>query len=164
MTSAPIADGDAPERFNEVVTSWARQWREGGMLGEVEHQHAPDDKGHWHWLIRLHGDEKDVITIWLSLRQRTVHVETELMPAPEENHEELYRFMLVKNAELRLVHLAIGPEAGIYLMSEVPVGDLGVERLDELVGATMTYVDEIFPTAMTMGYGSLYRRRPKRNR
>jgi len=134
------------------------------MLGEVEHQHTPDTKGHWHWLIRLHGDEKDVITIWLSLRQRTVHVETELMPAPEENHEELYRFMLVKNAELRLVHLAIGPEAGIYLMTEVPVGDLSVERLDELVGATMTYVDEIFPTAMTMGYGSLYRRRPKRNR
>jgi hypothetical protein len=161
--TAPIADDDAPQLLNDVVERWATQWREGGMLGEVEHQHAPDSRGHWHWLIRLHGDEKDVITIWLSLRQRTVHVETELMPAPEENHEELYRYMLVKNAELHLVHLAIGPEEGLYLMTEVPVGDLGVERLDELVGATMTYVDEIFPTAMTMGYGSLYRRRPKRN-
>jgi hypothetical protein len=46
-------------------------------------------------------------------------------------------------------------------MDELPVGELGVERLDEIVGATMTYVDEIFPTAMTMGYGSLYRRRRK---
>jgi hypothetical protein len=46
-------------------------------------------------------------------------------------------------------------------MTEIPVGDLSIERLDELVGATMTYVDEIFPTAMTMGYGSLYRRRRK---
>jgi hypothetical protein len=88
-----------------------------------------------------------------------VHVETEVMPAPEENHELLYRFMLVKNAELKGVHLAIGPEDGIYLMTEIPVGDLSLYRLDELVGATMTYVDEIFPTAMTMGYGSLYRRR-----
>jgi hypothetical protein len=83
------------------------------------------------------------------------------MPAPEENREELYHYMLVKNAELRLLHLAIGPEDGIYLMDEIPVGDLGVERLDELVGAAMTYVEEIFPTAMTMGYGSLYRRRRK---
>ena len=132
------------------------------MLGEVEHQPLADDRGHFHWLIRLYGEEKDVITMWLSLRQRTVHVETELMPAPEENREELYRYMLVKNAELRLLHLAIGPEDGIYLMTAVPVGDMSLERLDELVGATMTYVDEIFPTAMTMGYGSLYRRRPKR--
>jgi hypothetical protein len=131
------------------------------MLGEIEHQASPDDRGHFHWLIRLHGEEKNVITVWLSLRQRTVHVETELMPAPEENREELYRYMLVKNAELRLLHLAIGPEDGIYLMTEIPVGEVSLERLDELVGATMTYVDEIFPTAMTMGYASLYRRRRK---
>lgn len=161
MSTAPIAEGDAVERLNDVIDEWAKQWREGGMLGEIEHQSSPDDKGHYHWLIRLHGEEKDVITLWLSLRQRTVHVETELMPAPEENHEALYRFMLVKNAELKILHLAVGPEDGIYLMTEVPAGDLTVARLDELVGATMTYVDEIFPTAMTMGYGSLYRRRRK---
>jgi hypothetical protein len=161
VTTAPIAEGDAAQRLNEVINEWATQWREGGMLGEVEHQDAADTKGHFHWLIRLHGEEKDVITLWLSLRQRTVHVETELMPAPEENLELLYRFMLVKNADLKGVHLAIGPEDGIYLMTEIPVGDLSIQRLDELVGATMTYVDEIFPTAMTMGYGSLYRRRRK---
>ena len=131
------------------------------MFGEIEHQTSPDDRGHFHWLIRLHGEEKNVITVWLSLRQRTVHVETELMPAPEENHEELYRYSLVKNAELRLVHLAIGPEDGIFLMTDIPVGEVTLERLDELVGAIVTYVDEIFPTAMTMGYGSLYRRRRK---
>jgi hypothetical protein len=65
----------------------------------------------------------------------------------------------VKNAELRELHLAIGPEDGIYLMSEVPIGEVTVERLDELVGAAVTYVDEIFPTAMTMGLPALYRRR-----
>lgn len=161
MTTAPIADGDAADRLNEVVNEWAHQWRKGGMFGEIEHQTSPDDRGHFHWLIRLHGDEKNVITVWLSLRQRTVHVETELMPAPEENQEELYRYSLVKNAELRLVHLAIGPEDGIFLMTDIPVGEVTLERLDELVGAIVTYVDEIFPTAMTMGYGSLYRRRRK---
>jgi hypothetical protein len=34
-----------------------------------------------------------------------------------------------------------------------------VERLDEVVGATLTYVEEIYPTAMTMGLSSFYRRR-----
>ncbi len=93
------------------MSSWARQWRASALLG-VEHQPLPDDRGHFHWLIRLKGDEKDVITLWLSLRQRTVHVETEVTPAPEENRETLYRYLLVKNAELRELHLAIGPRTG----------------------------------------------------
>jgi hypothetical protein len=127
----------------------------------VEHQTLPDDRGHFHWLIRLKGEEKDVITLWLSLRQRTVHVETEVTPAPEENRETLFRYLLVKNAELRELHLAIGPEDGIYLMAQIPIRELTKERLDEVVGATLTYVEEIYPTAMTIGLSSLYRRRRK---
>jgi hypothetical protein len=109
--------------------------------------------------VRLKGDERDVITMWFSLRQRTVHVETEVMPAPEENREALYRFLLVKNAEWRELHLAIGPEDGIYLVTQVPINEVTIERLDELVGAGVTYVDEIFPTIMAMGLPALYRRR-----
>ena len=50
-------------------------------------------------------------------------------------------------------------ESAIYLVGRVPVGELTHERLDELCGAALHYVDEIFPTAMSMGLGSLYRRR-----
>jgi len=142
------------------VSTWAQQWRASALLG-VEHQTLPDDRGHFHWLIRLKGEEKDVITLWLSLRQRTVHVETEVTPAPEENRETLFRYLLVKNAELRELHLAIGPEDGIYLMAQIPIRELTKERLDEVVGATLTYVEEIYPTAMTIGLSSLYRRRRK---
>jgi hypothetical protein len=58
--------------------------------------------------------------------------------------------------------LAIGPEDGIYLVAQIPYPELTVERLDELVGATVHYVDEIFPTAMSMGLASVYRRRRSR--
>ena len=142
------------------MSTWATTWRASALLG-VEHQPLPDDRGHFHWLIRLKGEEKDVITLWLSLRQRTVHVETEVTPAPEENRETLFRYLLVKNAELRELHLAIGPEDGIYLTAKVPIRELTKERLDEIVGATLTYVEEIYPTAMTLGLSSLYRRRRK---
>ena len=160
MTRAPLGDGDSAGRLNETIQSWSEQWS-GSLLG-IEHQPLPDDRGHFHWLIRLKGDEKDVITIWLSLRQRSVHVETELMPAPEENREALLRFLLVRNAELREVHFAIGPEEGIYLMTQIPMNEIDVDRLDELVGATLTYVDEVYPTAMTMGLPALYRRRRRK--
>ena len=155
---APLGDADSARNLNEIVAAWGRQWRASALLG-IEHQALSDDRGHFHWLIRLRGDEKNVITLWLSLRQRTVHVETEVMPAPEVNREALYRYLLVKNAELRELHLAIGPEDGIYLMAQIPILELTTERLDEVVGATLTYVDEIYPTAMTMGLPSLYRQR-----
>ncbi len=160
MTRAPLGDADSAQHLDETVSSWGQQWHASALLG-IEHQPLPDDRGHFHWLIRLRGEEKDVITLWLSLRQRTVHVETEVTPAPEENREALYRYLLVKNAELRELHLAIGPEDGLYLMAQIPIGEVTIERLDEVVGATLTYVEEIYPTAMTMGLSSLYRRRRK---
>ena len=157
---APLGDAESARRLDATVSAWAKEWHASALLG-VEHQALPDDRGHFHWLIRLKGEEKDVITLWLSLRQRTVHVETEVTPAPEENRETLYRYLLTKNAELRELHLAIGPEDGIYLMAQVPIVEMTTERLDEVVGATLTYVEEIYPTAMTMGLPSLYRRRRK---
>ncbi len=162
MTRAPLGDADAASRLDATLQSWAEHWVGGAQIGSIEHQPLPDDKGHFHWLIRLKGEEKDVITLWLSLRQRTVFAETELMPAPEENREELFRYLMVKNHELRELHLAIGPEDGIYLVAQVPINELTLERMDELVGATVTYVDELYPTAMTMGLPSLYRRRKPR--
>jgi hypothetical protein len=162
VTRAPLSDADAAARLNETLREWAAQWHASSFVGEIEHQDQPDDRGHFHWLIRLKGDERDVITLWLSLRQRTVFAETELMPAPEESVEALYRYLLVKNHDLRELHLAIGPEAGIYLVTQVPIHELTIERMDELVGATVTYVDEMFPTVMSMGLPSLYRRRRPR--
>ncbi|HUZ41302.1 MAG TPA: type III secretion system chaperone [Acidimicrobiales bacterium] len=158
MTRAPLGDADSASQLDETVTAWAAQWHASALLG-VEHQPIADDRGHFHWLIRLKGEEKSVITLWLSLRQRTVHVETEVISAAEENRETLYHFLLTKNAELRELHLAIGPEEGIYLMAKIPINEVTTERLDEVVGATLTYVEEIYPTAMTMGLSSLYRRR-----
>ncbi len=137
MTRAPLGDAGDAERLNATLVEWASQWSASALVGGIEHQALPDERGHVHWLIRCRGEERDVVTLWLSLRQRTVFVETELMPAPEENREELFRYLLVKNRDLREVHLAIGPEAGIYLVTQIPVGELTVERLDELVGATL---------------------------
>ena len=154
-----MRDDDAPARLGETIASWAAAWAAEGRPVAVEHLGEPDDRGHYHWLVRLRGEEKDHVTLWLALRQRTVHAETEVTPAPEENREELYRYLLSRNHDLREVHLALGPEAGVYLVAAIPVGELDAARLDELVGATLTYVDEVYPTAMSMGLPALYRRR-----
>lgn len=159
MTSTPIADEDAASSIDALLRSWSVEWFDSGVLVALESTGTVDERGQSRWLLRLAGDEKEFITLWLTLRQRTVHVEAQLMPAPEERVAEVYRYLLVKNADLYGLHLALGPEDAIYLVGRVPAGDLDAARLDELCGAALHYVDEIFPTAMSMGLGSLYRRR-----
>ena len=88
--SAPIGDEDAVLRLDETVARVGDPVARPRSPRRGRARAAPDDRGHYHWMIRLRGEEKDVIALWLTLRQRTVHVETQLMPAPEENRETLY--------------------------------------------------------------------------
>ena len=52
------------------------------------------------WFIRLAGEEKQVTTIWFHLRERTLHFETQFMPSPEENREQLFEYLLRLNNKL----------------------------------------------------------------
>ena len=158
MDRFPITDADAATRLDERLRAWARTFTEEGHVVTIDHHPAADPTGHYHWLVRLRGEEKDVITVWVSLRQRSVHLETEVVPAPEMGEEALYRYALVRNADLRSVHLAIGPESALYLVTALPLGELTHERLDEVMAAVVIYVDELYPTMMTLGF-PWYRRR-----
>ena len=84
------------------------------------------------------------------------------MPAPEVDPCRTYQYLLRRNAELHQMHLALGAEDAVVLVGEVPVGAIDDDELDRIVGASLAYVDEVFPTAMSIGFAGLYRRRPRR--
>ncbi len=76
-----IADQADVERCRAVVDTWAAaRLAEGGALVAVDQTDEGD-----RWYLRLAGDEKDFVTVWLTVRQRTLHHEAQLMPAPETN-------------------------------------------------------------------------------
>jgi hypothetical protein len=110
------------------------------------------------WYLRLRGDEKDFVTVWLTVRQRTLHHETQVMPAPEVNIEETFEYLLRRNAELHQMRFALGAEDAVYLVGEVPVALVSEEELDRIIGSSLAYVDACFPTAMTIGFAGRYRR------
>jgi len=162
MSSTPLTDEQAARAFGEMLQAWAADLLANDQMVALEGTNEPDGRGQWQWLLRFAGEEKQFIALWLSVRQRTVYVESEIMPAPEENTEEVLRFALTKNAELYPLHIAIGPDSGLYLVTRFPVGEGSPELLDELCGATLRYVDELFPTMMARGFASVYRRRSRR--
>ncbi|MBF6557556.1 MAG: YbjN domain-containing protein [Acidimicrobiales bacterium] len=149
-----------------VIDEWGeRQLAEGGALVAVDRQPGGDPvSGAPRWYLRLRGDEKEFVTVWLTLRQRTLHHETQFMPGPETNVEATWEYLLKKNADLLGMSFALGPEDAVYLVGRVPVERVDEEELDRIMGASMAYTDDCFPTAMGIGYQGMYRRRPASQR
>jgi len=111
------------------------------------------------WYIRLKGVEKDIVTIWLNIRQRTLRHETHFMPAPETNIGETYEYLLRRNAALTGMRFCLGVEDAVFLVGELPVADVTEVEIDRIVGTSLEYVDATFPSAMTLGYATTYKRR-----
>lgn len=153
MAPARIASDDEAAECRALIARWAAaRLEEGGALAAVDH----DDE---RFYLRLRGEEKDFITVWLTLRQRTLHHEAQMMPAPETNITETYEYLLRRNGDLRQMRFALGAEDAVYLVGEIPVVDVTEDELDRIVGSSLEYVDAYFPTAMTIGYAGKYRRR-----
>ena len=113
------------------------------------------------WYVRLKGEEKEVVTIWLTIRQRTLRHEAHFIPAPETNVCETYEYLLRRNAVLHGMRFALGEEDAVYLVGEVPVAEVTIDEIDRIVGTSLEYVDASFPDAMTLGHAGYYRRRRK---
>ncbi|HAM02571.1 MAG TPA: hypothetical protein DCQ30_10170 [Acidimicrobiaceae bacterium] len=157
MDLAPVATPSQRQACAALVDSWAAaRLAEGGALVAVD-RHSDDGPARWY--LRLTGDEKDYVTVWLTMRQRTLHHEAQVMPAPETNIERAYEYLLRRNGDLHRARFALGPEDAVYLVGELPVVDVTEDELDRIVGSSLAYIDDVFPTAMLIGFAGRYRRR-----
>jgi hypothetical protein len=136
------------------IDGWLRQ-----MLDENPVMVAIDrgERGERRWYVRLAGEEKDFTTIWLTLRQRALHIETYVMPAPEENDALFYEHMLRRNRQTRLLWFCIGDEDAIYLVGQLPLALVDADGLDRLVGSVYLYVEQFFRPALQIGWASRFR-------
>ncbi|HMD45737.1 MAG TPA: YbjN domain-containing protein [Acidimicrobiales bacterium] len=165
MPLVDLPDEGAMAATVQRIGEWIERERSpDGTFGLVaaEHQDVTDRTASHRWYLRFKGDEKDFITVWLTLRQRTLHHEAQFMPAPEEHVTEVLQYLMRRNTELYGMAFCLGPEDAVYLVGRVPAALVDDEELDRIAGSSILYVDEHFPTAMTLGHPAMYRRRPRR--
>jgi len=131
-------------------------------LGELDANHdhivavdrSPDDDVRW--FVRMRGDDKDFTTVWLTLGQRTLRYETYVMPAPEENHAQLYEHVLRRNDRLVGARFSIGVEDAIFLRGEVPVDRVDRNELDRFLGTLYAQVEQCFTGMIRIGFASRF--------
>jgi hypothetical protein len=145
----PWSDQDLA-RLERRIDDWLRAQRaENPSVDAAERQ--PDDR---RWYVRLKGEEKTTSTIWFSLGQRTLHYETYVMPAPEENHGAFYEHLLRRNLKLYGATFAIGAEDAVFLVGQLANESVDEVELDRVLGSLYAYVEAFFRPALHIGFAS----------
>jgi hypothetical protein len=150
----PIDEAPPEElaRLRDLISSWAAsELASNPLLSAVDWDPEID-----RWYLRMRGEDKAVITVWLTLRERTLHFETYFMPAPEEQVGRCYEYLLRANQRLFAWRFAVGAEDAIYLMGQLPLGSIDTDELDRIVGSGYAYSEQYFRAAMSIGYASRF--------
>jgi hypothetical protein len=129
---------------NAAIAAVDRGTRDDTPLGEPR------------WYIRMRGEEKDFITVWLTLGQRTLRYETYVLPAPEENEQQVADLLLRRNDTLVGCHFSVGDEDAIYLRGELP--DIAVDdaELDRILGTLYATVESNFRPLLRLAFASRF--------
>jgi len=108
------------------------------------------------WYVRVNGEEKSVFSIWFTLGQRTLHYETYVMPAPEENHAAFYEHLLRRNRKLYGAAFLIGEEDAVFLAGQLANTSVTESELDRVLGSLYAYVEQCFRPALRIGFASRF--------
>ena len=108
------------------------------------------------WYVRMRGDEKEFITVWLTLGQRTLRYEAYVMPAPEENAGALYENLLRRNERLIGHHFAIGIEDAVFVRGDISLAALSESELDRIIGSLYATVEQCFHGLLRIGFASRF--------
>lgn len=152
----PVAPGSEEElaRLADLIDAWAaRQLAESPVVKAVDREPSADIR---RWYVRMAGEEKQTFTVWLTLREYTLHYESYFMPGPEENAEALWEFLLRLNMRLFGMRFAIGEEEAVYLVGQMPMPSVDEDELDRIVGSVYSYTEQFFRPCMRIGYTSKF--------
>jgi len=144
------------EQFEISISGWLAAFAEGNELFEAIDRGDPTESNEPRWYVRLRGEAKEHITIWLTLGQRTLRYEAYVLPAPQENVATVYEHALRRNDRLVGAHFAIGVEDALFLKGELLLSALNEAELDRIIGSLYQYVEAAFPSLIRLAFASRF--------
>jgi hypothetical protein len=110
------------------------------------------------YAVTLPGTHKLKTVCNLIVGEHALRVEAFVMRQPDENREELWAWLLQRNARMYGVAFAIDQVGDVYLMGRLALHAVTEDELDRLLGSVLTYADESFDPMLEIGFGSAIRR------
>jgi hypothetical protein len=110
------------------------------------------------YAVTLPGTHKLKTICNLVLGEHALRIEAFVMRQPDERREELWAWLLQRNARMYGVAFAIDRAGDVYLTGRVSRHAVTEDELDRLLGAVLSYADESFDTMLEIGFGTAIRR------
>jgi hypothetical protein len=124
----------------------------------AERELACDPTGEFSYAVTLPGAHKLKTICNLIVGEHALRIEAFVMRQPDERREELWSWLLQRNARMYGVAFSTDAVGDVYLTGRIGLGGLDADELDRLLGSVLTYADESFDTMLEIGYGSAIRR------
>src|SRR5437762_7256087 len=109
------------------------------------------------YVVTLPGTRKLKTLCNLVVGGHALRIEAFVMRQPEERREELWAWLLQRNARMYGVAFAIDKAGDVYLTGRVPLHAVTAEELDRLLGAVLSYDEENLDKMLSIGLGEAIR-------
>jgi hypothetical protein len=117
-----------------------------------------EKRGEGKYFVTLPGTKKLQTSCWMIAGDHAFAVEAFVCRRPDEAHEEVYRFLLRRNARLYGVHYTIDESGDIYLVGKFGLDTVSGEELDKILGQVLEAADGDFNTLLEIGFASSIKR------
>jgi hypothetical protein len=110
--------------------------------------------GEHSYVVTLPGQNKLKTACNLIVGEHAMRVEAFVMRQPDENREQLWAWLLRRNARMYGVSFAIDGAGDVYLTGRLSLHAVTADELDRVLGAVVTYSDESFNPMLEIGFGT----------
>lgn len=110
------------------------------------------------FVFDLPGERKLATPVRLDVGDHAVGVHAFVCRNPDENHEEVYRWLLSQNMRMYGVAFGIDHNNDIYLDGRLSFDSVTADELDRLLGAVLSYADGSFNTILELGFATSIRK------
>jgi hypothetical protein len=114
--------------------------------------------GEHSYAVTLPGTHKLKTICNLIVGEHALRIEAFLMRQPDENREQLWAWLLQRNARMYGVAFSIDKVGDVYLTGRVGLGGVTEDELDRLLGSVLSYADESFDPMLEIGFRSAIQR------
>ena len=141
--------------MTDAVTDLAERVRAYLDANDLEY----DEPRPGQFSFALPGEKKLQTPVRLDVGRHALGVHAFVCRRPDENHEQVYAWLLQRNLKLYGVAFAIDRLGDIYLDGRLPLAVLADDdELDRLLGAVLTTADDTFNSILELGFASSIRK------
>ncbi|MEQ0563223.1 YbjN domain-containing protein [Amycolatopsis sp. NEAU-NG30] len=117
-----------------------------------------DKRGPGKYFVTLPGTKKLQTNVWLVDGDHAFSVEAFVCRRPDESHEDVYRFLLQRNAKLYGVHYTVDSLGDIYLVGRFGRDTMTADELDKVLGQVVEAADGDFNPLLELGFATSIKR------